>query len=64
MQAVAFVFFYTLKLGQLGDKLLLVVNALFAVLTLLGIVNDPTTEGVVDSKLAITYSMPKAKEKA
>ena len=40
-------------------KLLAVVNALFAVLALLGVVNDPTTAGMSDSTLAMTYDKPK-----
>ena len=43
VQVVAAVFGFTLDLGDLGNKLLDVVNALFAVLTILGIVVDPTT---------------------
>lgn len=59
VQVVAAVFGYTLDLGGLGNKLLDVVNALFAVLAILGIVTDPTTEGVTDSKQALTYTEPK-----
>ena len=59
IQVVAAVFGYTLDLGDLGNKLLAVVNALFAVLTILGIVTDPTTKGVSDSAQAMTYSKPK-----
>lgn len=59
VQVVAAVFGFTLELGELGDKLLAVVNALFAVLTILGIVTDHTTAGVGDSKLAMTYTKPK-----
>ena len=59
VQVVAAVFGFTLELVELGDKLLAVVNALFAVLTILGIVTDPTTAGVGDSKLAMTYTKPK-----
>ena len=59
VQVVAAVFGYTLDLGELGDKLLDVVNALFAVLALLGIVADPTTKGVGDSAQAMTYTAPK-----
>lgn len=59
VQVVAAVFGYTLDLGELGNKLLAVVNALFGVLTLLGIVTDPTTTGVSDSKQALTYEKPK-----
>ena len=59
IQVVASVFGFTLDLGDLGDKLIAVVNALFAVLVILGIVTDPTTEGVGDSTQALTYTEPK-----
>lgn len=58
-QAVAAVFGFTLDFGELGDRLLTVVNALFAVLAILGIVTDPTTSGVGDSEQALTYTKPK-----
>jgi phi LC3 family holin len=53
------VFGIELDLGDLGNKLLAVVNAAFAVLAILGIVNDPTTAGVSDSEQAMTYEKPK-----
>lgn len=59
VQVVAAVFGYTFDMSELGDKLLAVVNALFAVLTILGIVTDPTTTGIGDSKQALTYETPK-----
>lgn len=59
IQAVAYVFGFSLDLSEMGDKLLAVVNALFAVLALLGIVTDPTTAGVSDSAQALTYKKPK-----
>lgn len=59
VQVVAAVFGYTLDLGDLGNKLIDVVNAVFSVLVILGIVADPTTKGVGDSKQALTYSEPK-----
>ena len=59
VQVVAAVFGFTLELGALGDKLLAVVNALFAVLAILGVVTDPTTAGVKDSQQAMTYTKPK-----
>ena len=59
VQVVAAVFGFTLDLGELGDRLLDVVNALFAVLVLLGVVADPTTKGVGDSAQALTYDKPK-----
>ena len=52
------VFGVELDFGNLQDKLLAVVNALFAVLVILGIVADPTTEGLGDSKRAMTYEEP------
>lgn len=61
VQVVAAVFGYTLDLGELGNKLLAVVNAVFAVLSILGIVTDPTTQGIADSNLALTYDEPKKK---
>ena len=59
VQVVAAVFGYTLDLGDLGNKLLAVVNALFGVLAVMGVVTDPTTAGVGDSAQALTYDSPK-----
>ena len=59
VQVIAAVFGYTLDLGELGNKLLAVVNALFAVLSILGVVTDPTTKGVSDSTQAMNYDVPK-----
>lgn len=58
IQAVAAVFGFTLDFGELSDKLLAVVNAVFVVLTILGVVVDPTTEGTGDSQRALTYEKP------
>ena len=59
IQVVAAVFGYTLDLGDLGNKLLDVVNAVFAALAILGVVTDPTTKGITDSDQALTYTEPK-----
>lgn len=59
IQVVAAVFGYTLDLGDLGNKLLDVVNAVFAVLVIFGVVTDPTTKGITDSDQALTYTEPK-----
>lgn len=61
IQVVANVFGYQIDLGDMGNKLLAVVNAVFAVLAILGIVTDPTTAGISDSDLAMTYPEPKPK---
>lgn len=62
IQVVAAVFGFSLDLGDLGNKLLGVVNAAFAVLAILGVVVDHTTDGVGDSKQAMTYTEPKKDE--
>lgn len=59
VQVVAAVFGFTLDLGDLGNKLLAVVNAAFTVLSIMGIITDPTTKGISDSELAMTYIKPK-----
>ena len=59
VQAVAAVFGFTLDLGDIGNKLIAVVNAVFGVLVVLGVVNDPTTAGISDSKQARGYNFPK-----
>lgn len=46
-------------LGELGNELVEIVNAVFLVLATLGIVVDPTTSGVEDSDQAMTYKEPK-----
>lgn len=48
-----------IDLGDMGNKLLAVVNAVFAVLTILGVVTDPTTAGITDSIQALGYTEPK-----
>lgn len=59
IQTVSAVFGFKLDFGELGNQLVAVVNAVFAVLVILGIVNDPTTAGVGDSQQALTYKTPK-----
>ncbi len=58
VQVVAAVFGFTLDFTELSGKLLAVVDAAFAVLVILGIVVDPTTEGVEDSERALSYVRP------
>lgn len=58
VQAVAAVFGYTLDFSTLTGKLLAVVDAVFALLVILGIVVDPTTAGIGDSKRAMEYTEP------
>lgn len=54
IQVVAALFGLEIDLGDLGNKLINVVNAVFSVLVILGIVTDPTTDGISDSEQAMT----------
>nr|DAG27376.1 MAG TPA: holin [Caudoviricetes sp.] len=44
---------------KLPDNIADVVNTFLTLLVLVGVINDPTTEGVSDSPKALTYSEPK-----
>ena len=46
---------------KLPDNIADVVNTFLTLLVLLGVINDPTTEGISDSPKALTYSEPKKK---
>ena len=58
IQAAAAVFGYTVDLTTVVGKLQAVVNAVFALLVILGIVMDPTTAGIGDSERALGYDEP------
>ncbi len=58
-QQVAAVFGVTLDLATLQDQIIAVVGTAFAVLAILGVVADPTTEGFGDSLQAMGYERPK-----
>ena len=58
VETVCRLFGVTVETGDLKEQLLNLVNAVFAVLAVLGIVVDPTTEGVGDSDRAMTYEEP------
>ena len=59
VSTVASVAGVNLDFTVLGEKLGAVVEAVFAVLAILGIVVDPTTQGVGDSAQAMTYQEPR-----
>lgn len=59
IQQIAAVFGFQLDLGDLGNKLLDIVETVFIILAVIGIVTDPTTKGLSDSKQALTYDRPK-----
>lgn len=61
IQALASLFGIQLDLTDVQEKALDLVNAVFVLLAVMGVVADPTTEGLEDSALAKTYVEPKKK---
>ena len=57
-QAIAAVFGWEIDLTTAVGKLLTVINTVFSLLVVLGIVVDPTTEGIGDSDRALGYDEP------
>lgn len=55
VQVVAVPFGYDFEIEPLNSQLIAIINAVFAVLSILGVVTDPTTAGLTDSALALTY---------
>ena len=62
VQVVAAPFGYKWDFVVLNQQLADIINALFAVLAILGVVTDPTTAGISDSKQALTYEKPKKED--
>ena len=58
VQQVAAIFGAALDLTALQEQLVAIVGTVFAILALLGVVVDPTTEGVGDSERAMGYEEP------
>ena len=58
VQTVCALFGIEIDISGVSAKLIDIVNAVFAVLVILGIVTDPTTKGVKDSERAMTYTEP------
>lgn len=58
VQTMAAVLGLELELTGVQEKLLAVFNALFSLLAVLGVVNDPTTAGLSDSQRAMGYEVP------
>jgi phi LC3 family holin len=43
---------------EIQNEVLMLVNSIFIILSMLGIVQDPTTKGIKDSERAMTYNEP------
>ncbi|ALX47128.1 phage holin [Lentibacillus amyloliquefaciens] len=63
VQIISEWFGYELPADVISQEVAGLVNAVFAVLVILGIVNDPTTENLSDSKQVMSYRKPKREVK-
>ena len=59
VQMVFKMFGLHLNLNGFSTNVIDVINSIFVVLTILGVVADPTTHGISDSEQALTYNKPK-----
>ena len=57
-QTIASLFGYNWDFVVLNQQITAIINAVFAVLAILGIVVDPTTAGFGDSQRALSYTEP------
>jgi len=62
IQTVADPFGYKWDFVILNQQAAAIINAAFAALSILGIVTDPTTEGLADSTQALNYTEPRKEE--
>ena len=58
LQSAAALAGIALPVQAVQEKLLDLINAVFGLLAILGIVNDPTTKGLSDSRRALEYKAP------
>lgn len=63
VQAIGAPLGYKWDFVVLNQQLTAIINAAFALLAILGVVVDPTTEGVADSARALTYTRPGVDER-
>lgn len=62
VQTIASLFGYNWDFVVLNQQITAIINAVFTVLTILGIVVDPTTAGFSDSQRALSYTEPNKDE--
>ena len=58
-QQICGMFGIKIEIAGLTDQLLAIIGTVFAILSLIGVVNDPTVATLSDSKQAMTYTEPK-----
>ena len=63
VQVCAAPFGYEWDFAVLNQQMAAIVNAVFGLLAVLGVVTDPTTAGVADSARAMTYTEPSKGER-
>ena len=59
VQQVCGMFGVKIEVAGLSDQLLAIIGTVFAILALIGVVNDPTVATLSDSNEAMTYTEPK-----
>ena len=59
VQQICAMFGVELNISGVSNQLVSIVGTVFGILTLIGIVNDPTVATLSDSKQAMTYETPK-----
>ena len=62
IQVILSIFGISMDFAELQGKVLALVDAIFVILAILGIVTDQTTAGIGDSQRALTYNAPYEKE--
>ena len=58
-QQICGMFGIPLDTAGISEQLISVIGTVFAILSLLGVVNDPTTSGMSDSQQAMSYEEPR-----
>mgnify|MGYP003539359543 CR=1 FL=1 len=58
-QQICGMFGVKIEIAGLTDQLLAIIGTVFAILSLIGVVNDPTVATLSDSNQAMTYTEPK-----
>ena len=58
-QQICGMFGIKIEIAGLTDQVLAIIGTVFAILSLIGIVNDPTVATLSDSNQAMTYTEPK-----
>lgn len=61
VQQIAGLFGLSMDLSNIQNKLVAIIGTVFSILAILGIIVDPTTNGLTDSNQALTYTEPKEK---